>query len=95
MFLHIIKLGGEGSMNVNIKSLISISEINNNFSKATSIVDKEGLAVILKNNKPKFVVLTYEDYELLSTKLQRSQLINESADRIIDENLDAFLELAK
>lgn len=95
MFLHIIKLGGEGSMNVNIKSLISISEINNNFSKATSIVDKEGLAVILKNNKPKFVVLSYEDYELLSTKLQRSQLINESADRIIDENLDAFLELAK
>ncbi|MCD8028857.1 MAG: type II toxin-antitoxin system prevent-host-death family antitoxin [Erysipelotrichaceae bacterium] len=82
-------------MNVNIKSLISISEINNNFSKATSIVDKEGLAVILKNNKPKFVVLSYEDYELLSTKLQRSQLINESADRIIDENLDAFLELAK
>ena len=37
-------------MIVNTNSLISINEANENFSKVTRIVDKNGSAVILKNN---------------------------------------------
>ena len=39
-------------MNININNLVSISEANQNFSKIARMVDENGVAVILKNNKP-------------------------------------------
>ena len=42
-----------------MNTLISASEISNNFSKASSIVEKEGIAIVTKNNKPKFVILNF------------------------------------
>lgn len=85
-------------MNINLNSLISISDINNNFSKASKIADKEGVAVILKNNQPKYVVLSFQDfeyYEQLKEELKRKEIIEKSADKILDKNLEAFMELAK
>ena len=37
-------------MNVNTKTMVSISEANQNFSKVARLVDQYGSAVILKNN---------------------------------------------
>ena len=39
-------------MNVNTKTMVSISEANQNFSKVARLVDQYGSAVILKNNSP-------------------------------------------
>ena len=37
-------------MTVNTEQLVSMTEANQNFSKVTRMVDKDGMAVILKNN---------------------------------------------
>lgn len=42
-------------MMVNTEALVAMTEANQNFSKVTHIVDENGLAVILKNNKPRYI----------------------------------------
>lgn len=44
-------------MNVNTKTMVSISEANQNFSKVARLVDQYGSAVILKNNSPRYLIL--------------------------------------
>ncbi len=43
-------------------NIISISEVNQNFSKAAKLVDEEKELIIMKHNKPKYVLLDYEKY---------------------------------
>ena len=43
-------------MNVNTKTMVSISEANQNFSKVARLVDQDGSAVILKNNSPRYLI---------------------------------------
>ena len=40
-------------MNIDSKTMVSISEANQNFSKVARLVDQYGSAVILKNNAPR------------------------------------------
>ena len=42
-------------MTIDTKTLISISEANQNFSKVARLVDEYGSAVILKNNIPRYL----------------------------------------
>lgn len=41
-------------MTVNTDILVPMTEANQNFSKVTRLVDESGMAVILKNNKPRY-----------------------------------------
>ena len=83
-------------MNIKTENLISMSEANQNFSAVSRMVDKNGMAVILKNNKPRYVVVDFEEYEHISTALElRRAKINSTADALIEENIEAFRELAK
>ncbi len=83
-------------MMINTENLISMTDANQNFSKVVKLVDKEGMAVILKNNKPRYIIVDFDEYDSVSASLEmRKQKINSAADRLIDENLEAFLELAK
>jgi antitoxin Phd len=54
-------LGG-ASMLVNTKKIVSMSEANQNFSKVAKMVDEDKSVVIMKNNKPKYVVLDFEEF---------------------------------
>lgn len=75
------------------KEMISVSEANQNFSKATQIADKTGKAVILKENMPKYLLMDIEtDPHLL---LSDDELIGISATRIFKNHRFAFEELAK
>lgn len=47
-------------MIINSENIISITEANQNFSKAAKIADKNGEAVIFKNNRPKYVLYDIE-----------------------------------
>lgn len=80
-------------MMIDSESMVSISEANQNFSKVARMVDEHGSAVILKNNAPKYVLLDYAQFMRLETT--HSEQIDSIARRILDENLDAFRELAK
>ncbi len=73
-----------------------MTEANQNFSKVARLVDEEGIAVILKNNKPRYIVVNFEEYdELQAARAARKQKIKTAADQLIEENLEALQELAK
>ena len=80
-------------MVVDTQVLVSMTDANQNFSKVVRTVDENGMAVILKNNKPKYMVMEFAEYEEI--KKARQDLITKTAEKLIDENLEAFQELAK
>lgn len=80
-------------MVVDTQILVSMTDANQNFSKVTRMVDENGMAVILKNNKPKYMVVEFDEYEEI--KKSRQELITKTANNLIDKNLEAFQELAK
>lgn len=83
-------------MMVNTSALVPMTEANQNFSKVTRLVDEAGLAVILKNNRPRYIVVNFEEYEeIQSARAARKQKIEAMADQMISDNLEAFQELAK
>lgn len=83
-------------MMIDTNILVPMTDANQNFSKVVRIVDEDGMAVILKNNKPRYVVVDFEEYELIAAaKEARKQKIAEVSNAILEENMEAFLELAK
>ena len=83
-------------MTVNTKMLVPMTDANQNFSKVVHLVDENGLAVIMKNNKPRYVVVAFDEYDSIAAAMQmRREKIRAAADRILDENKEAFEELAK
>ena len=84
------------NMTVNTNTLVAMTEANQNFSKVTRLVDDEGIAVILKNNKPRYIVVNFDEYdEIRTARENRKKMIDAAADDLISENMDALLELAK
>ena len=83
-------------MTVETSTLVPMTEANQNFSKVTRLVDETGLAVILKNNKPRYIVVDFEEYDALqAARAARKQKVEAAADQLIEENLEALQELAK
>lgn len=83
-------------MMVNTDYLVPMTEANQNFSKVARTVDESGMAVILKNNKPRYVVVDFDEYDTIVAAMQMRQVkIDSAAEKLIDENMEALLELAK
>lgn len=80
-------------MQINIKNLVSLSEANQNFSKVARMVETSGSAVVLKNNAPKFVILDYSRFE--EFQMSADERLERIAERIMEDNAEAFKELAK
>ena len=80
-------------MQVNIKSLVSMTEANQNFSKVARLVDENGIAVILKNNAPRYVILDYS--KLQEDEIADNQTVEDVSKMILEKHLQAFEELAK
>lgn len=84
------------SMDINVNNLVSISEANQNFSKVARLVDENGAAVILKNNKPSYVLVEYSLLEKDEIVLdEEDKEVDEVAKRILTKHIKAFEELAK
>ena len=80
-------------MQINTNSLVSISEANQNFSKVARLVDENGVAIILKNNVPRYVIMEFSEVEKRQTAPDED--VNEISKRLINRNLKAYKELAK
>ena len=81
------------NMNVNTKTMVSISEANQNFSKVARLVDQYGSAVILKNNSPRYLILEFNQAdEQLSAQTDDVLAISEN---LITRNKAVYEELAK
>lgn len=78
-------------MKVLTKNLVSITEANQNFSKVARMVEKDSSVVILKNNKPEFVLSKFDEEHTLND----SDYVELVARRILDKHIKAFMELAK
>ncbi|MCL2089480.1 MAG: type II toxin-antitoxin system Phd/YefM family antitoxin [Oscillospiraceae bacterium] len=80
-------------MNVDTNVLVSMTEANQNFSRIVRIVDENGIAVILKNNLPRYTVMSFQEYDEI--QVARRKWFGGIADDIISENHEALMELAK
>jgi antitoxin Phd len=80
-------------MKVNINNLVSISEANQNFSKVARMVDESGSAVILKNNKPRYILIDYSQIE--NEEKIGDEEVEVIAKKVISKHMKAFQELAK
>ena len=80
-------------MTINTNAIISVSEANQNFSRATRIAEKNGQVVIFKNNKPKYILLDIESNPII--EMTDDEKIDFIAARILKKYKKAFEELAK
>lgn len=80
-------------MTINTNQIVSMTEANQNFSKVVKIADKNGSAVVFKNNKPKYVIINVEENPIF--ELTDDEKIDVASKRIMEKYLDAFKELAK
>ena len=80
-------------MQINTNAIVSVTEANQNFSRVTRIAEKNGQAVIFKNNRPKYMVIDLESAPMLD--LTDDEKIDLVAARILKRVKPAFEELAK
>lgn len=79
-------------MLLNTNKIVTITDANRNFSKVARMVDKEKSVVILKNNKPKYIIIEYDEF---AKEAKTDEDLDKIAERVLAKNIEAFRELAK
>ena len=80
-------------MKINTKSMVSITEANQNFSKVARLVDELGSVVILKNNAPRYLVMDFSKAD--DSAIARNEDVLEISKRLLEQNKEAYEVLAK
>lgn len=80
-------------MIVNTNQMLSVSEANQNFSKATKLADQNGSIILLKNNRPSYMLISLREHPDL--ELTDDEKIDVVARRVLERHRKAFEELAK
>ena len=80
-------------MQINTKTIVSVTEANQNFSRASRIADKNGRAIIFKNNRPKYMQIDLDNSPFF--ELTDDEKIDIVASRVLKRFKPAFEELAK
>ena len=81
-------------MYIDTNTIFSMTQANQNFSSVARSVDKNGEAVVFKNNKPKYLVIDMENSDFI-LDLSDDEKIDIIARRVLKRYLPAFKELAK
>ena len=80
-------------MTIDTKTIVSVTDANQNFSRVTRIAVKNGQAVIFKNNKPKYMLVDLDVSPMID--MTDDEKIDVVAARILKKYKPAFMELAK
>lgn len=80
-------------MFINTKNVISVTEANQNFTKATRMADKNGSVVIFKRNKPQYILTNIEENPIIEMSDEEKILF--VGQRVLHKHINAFKELAK
>ncbi len=80
-------------MNVNTENLVSITEVNQNFSRVARMVDEKGPVVILKNNSPRYLLIEFNQAQKEQSASDEDILA--LSKRLIEKNREAYEVLAK
>ena len=81
-------------MYIDTNTIFSMTQANQNFSSVARSVDKNGEAVVFKNNKPKYLVIDIENNDFI-LDLSDDEKIDIIVRRVLKRYLPAFKELAK
>ncbi|CCO08525.1 type II toxin-antitoxin system Phd/YefM family antitoxin [Desulforamulus hydrothermalis] len=79
-------------MNINTDCIVSISDANQNFSRIARLVDEKKKVIVMKNNKPRYLIIDFDDYEAQRAEEMK---LDKIADNILEKNLNAFKRLAE
>jgi antitoxin Phd len=63
-------------MDIRIDSLIPFDSLKTNIDHVFSVVDKNGKVVLLKDNKPVYIVLKYDENNLTDTGIDMQEMPN-------------------
>ena len=63
----------KNKMEINTDNLISVTKANQNFSEVARLVDEKGSVVVLKHNKPKYLLMEYEYFKRHFKKIKKRQ----------------------
>ena len=74
--------------------MVSISEADKDFSRVMHMADSYGRVVILKDNKPKYLLIDL-DQEALIYDLTEEEKLEIASKRIMKQHKPAFEELSK
>lgn len=80
-------------MTIDTNQILSTTEVNQNFSKATKLVERVGSVVIFKNNKPRYMLIDIESNPVI--ELTDDEKIDIVARRILKKYRRAFEVLAQ
>lgn len=80
-------------MTIDTNSILSVTEANQNFSRAARLADAKGEVVIFKNNRPKYLLIDMEGSSYFD--MTDDEKIDVVAARILKKYREAFEELAK
>ena len=80
-------------MLIKTDSMVSMTDANQNFSKVAKMLEQDKSVIIMRNNKPKYILLDFEEFRKNSGVEEEN--IDAIADRILNDNIEAFKELAK
>ena len=90
--MYNIKKSRRCDMITDTKNLISITEANQNFSKVVKSIEQNGDVIILKNNKPQYIVSKFDNKENTVDEDAMTMVV---ANMILTEHSKAFEELGK
>lgn len=80
-------------MMINTDNLVSITEVNQNFSRVARMVDENGAAIILKNNVPRYILMEFNQME--EEQIAGDEEPQDISKRLMAKNKHAYEVLAK
>jgi antitoxin Phd len=78
---------------IDTRSIVSITEANQNFSKVARLVDQLGTAVIMKNNVPRYIVTEFSQAE--AQEFLPDELVDTLSEKYLEKNKELYEALAK
>lgn len=81
-------------MQLNLNSLVTMTDGNKSLTKLTKIADATGAAVIMKKNQPKYVLVSYEELTKEDTFVDDIK-VQDVAKNILSKHIKAFEELVQ
>ena len=80
-------------MTIDTNAIVTMTEANQNFSRVTRIAERNGQAVIFKNNRPKYMLIDLDTSPVID--MTDDEKIDVVAARILKKYKPAFTKLAK
>jgi antitoxin Phd len=80
-------------MTIDVQTLVSITEANQNFSKVARLVDEHGSAVILKNNVPRYLIIDFNKAK--EPALASDEDVMALSKKLMEQNKAAYEVLSK